>query len=71
MLVEKDKNKISSEQVVEPNMQVQHLHIWEDPLSMKLFIGDLLGLNEYDPIDIEKATKRVMHYQWHENYLYF
>lgn len=71
MLVEKDKNNISFEQVVEFDMQVRHLDIWEDPLSKKLFISELLGQDEYDPINIERATKRVMRYHWHEDIPYF
>jgi len=52
-------------------VQTHHLNILEDVLNMKLFIGDALVHDEHEAIDIERTKKRVMHYQWKENSVYF
>jgi len=38
---------------------------------MRLFIGGVLVHDEHKATDIERANKKVMHYYWQENILYF
>ncbi len=52
-------------------MQIHHLDIWEDALSMRLLIGGVLVHDEHEATDIERSNKKVMHYYWQEDILYF
>jgi len=44
-------------------VQTRHLDIWEDALSMRLFIGGALVHDEHEVVDIKRTKKRVMPYQ--------
>jgi hypothetical protein len=61
-LVNKAKTKLLIEPGMDGDKQSHCLDIWEDPLSMKLFIGGSLDKNANTPTDIERAKRRVMRY---------
>jgi hypothetical protein len=70
-LVDKAKTKIIIEKDMDGDEQNQCLDILEDPLSMKLFIGGSLDINECTPIDVEREKRKVMRYHWQEDTFYF
>jgi hypothetical protein len=47
------------------------MDIWEDNVSMVLFIGGHLEIELDDTVNIERAKKRVMKYHWLEDTLFF
>jgi hypothetical protein len=61
-LVDKAKTKLVVKLEMDEDEQSHCLNIWEDPLSMKLFIGGSLDGNASTPIDIERAKRRMMKY---------
>jgi hypothetical protein len=61
-LIDKNKNKIIKEHDDSEDVQICHLDIWEDALSMRLLIGGVLVHDEHEAVDIERANKKMMHY---------
>ncbi len=67
-----DQTKTQKERNQEEYKHDNHLDIWEDLLSMKLFIGKLLQLTEHYPTNVKRAKKKVMRYITSKKmYLYF
>jgi hypothetical protein len=52
-------------------VQTHHLDIQEDALSMRLLTGGALVHDEHEATNIERTKKKVMHYYWQEDTLYF
>jgi hypothetical protein len=49
----------------------KQMDIWEDNVSMELFIGGHLDTELYDITNMERSKKRVMKYHWSKDTLFF
>jgi hypothetical protein len=49
----------------------RQMDIWEDNVSMVLFIGGHLEIGLYDITNIKNVKKRVMKYHWLEDTPFF
>ncbi len=70
-LVDKAKTKLVIKPKMDGDEQNHCLDIWEDPLSIKLFIGGSLDGNIGAIVNIERVKRRVMRYHQQEDTFYF
>jgi len=51
--------------------QSRQMDIWEDNVSMELFVDGNLDTELYDTTNMERGKKRVMKYHWSKDTLFF
>jgi len=67
---EHDLVPIGSNEEDEWGADIRHQDIWEDVPCLDLLQGSMLP-DTIDPVEARRARKRVLHYHWQEQSLYF